>query len=471
MKLWQKISAVSIAVTLLTMSTAVSAIIAIQASARRRADEEQIRSSIDVFCSNCVSAVSAQGGVYRDVTLQSMVQFYFSQFASVLRYENVYYSLSADGEYLFNLCPYDPALLSEQHSLPESTEEEPYLFRTLSEQGESLLVCSRSFTVSQSQQEFRVYITKNVSETERQITRYRLIGFGTLAFACAVSALLTALLLRSALKPIALLTKTADAISKGNYRLRTDCSSHDEIGQLSAAFDRMSEAMEGKIDSLDQELEQKEFLIGALSHEIKTPMTAVMGYGETLLRMPLDREQQMVCAGKIVEAGRRAETLSRKMMELISLTEQHPDGKRQFLVSGLVESLRSVYPQRVRFAVKAEFVYGDETLLYSLTANLIQNSLRASPGNTEVTVSIEEKGVFTVIEVRDQGCGIPPEHIQHVTEPFYRVDKDRSRKAGGAGLGLAICSRIAAWHGGTLDIESRVGERTVVRVSIPALTT
>lgn len=468
MKLWQKISAVSIAVTLLTMSAAVSAIIAIQASAQRRADEEQLRRSIDVFCSNCVSAVNAQGGAYREVTLQSMVQFYFSQFASVLRDENVYYSLSADGKYLFNLCPYDPVLLSEQQSLPQPAGEEPYLFRALSEQGEPLLVCSRSFAVSR--QEFQMYITRNVSAAEGQITRYCLIGFGTLALACAASALLTALLLRSALKPIHLLTKTADAISKGNYRLRTACHSRDEVGQLSAAFDRMSEAMEEKLESLDRELEQKEFLLGALSHEIKTPMTAVVGYGETLLRMPLDREQQMMCAGKIVEAGHRAETLSRKMMELVSLTEQQPDGKRQFPVSGLVESLREACPQRVRFVVKAESVYGDEALLFSLIANLIQNALRASPEDTEVAVSIEEKGAFTVIEVRDQGCGIPPEHIPRLTEPFYRVDKDRSRRAGGAGLGLAICSRIAGWHGGTLDIESRVGKGTVVRASIPTHT-
>ena len=118
-----------------------------------------------------------------------------------------------------------------------------------------------------------------------------------------------------------------------------------------------------------------------------------------------------------------------------------------------------------------ETVYGDETLLYSLLENLIVNALRASEESDRVLVCFRTEGPDCVITVEDHGCGIPAEHIPMLTEPFYRVDKARSRKMGGAGLGLAICQRIVEWHGGTLAIASTVGRGTTVTVRIPTHTT
>ncbi len=469
MKLWQRISLISISVAFLMMGTAVGVIVGIQAGARRRADEEYAASAIEMLCSNCVSAAEAQGGAYRDMTLRSVVQFYFSQFASVMRDGNTWYSLAADGKYLFNRCLYDPAGLLKGEDIPDSQEGEALLFRTFSKEKVPLLICAQAFTISG--QEFQVYICRDVSNTEGQIKGYWAIGFGVLSLSCGASAVLTALLLRASLKPVAELTQRADLISKGSYRLRTNAASRDEIGQLSAAFDRMAESIEERIASLDRELERRQFLIGALSHEIKTPMTAVVGYGETLLRMPLDREQQAACAEKIVEAGKRTASLSQKMMELIGLTEQGNIEKREIPIYRLAERLRDIYPERVRFIVEAGCIYGDEALLCSLVGNLVQNALRASPEKGEVVVAFTEEGDFSVITVTDQGDGIPPEHIPLLTEPFYRVDKARSRQEGGAGLGLAICREIAVRHGGTLTIASDLGKGTTVRASAAKHTT
>ena len=123
------------------------------------------------------------------------------------------------------------------------------------------------------------------------------------------------------------------------------------------------------------------------------------------------------------------------------------------------------------FTRQTETVYGDETLLYSLLENLIVNALRASEESDRVLVCFRTEGPDCVITVEDHGCGIPAEHIPMLTEPFYRVDKARSRKMGGAGLGLAICQRIVEWHGGTLAIASTVGRGTTVTVRIPTHTT
>ena len=113
----------------------------------------------------------------------------------------------------------------------------------------------------------------------------------------------------------------------------------------------------------------------------------------------------------------------------------------------------------------------DETLVFSLIENLIQNALRASEEGERIRVTLKEEEGYDVILVEDHGCGISPEHIPLLTEPFYRVDKARSRKMGGAGLGLTICKRIAEWHDGDLHIESAVGVGTTVKVRIAAHTT
>ena len=105
---------------------------------------------------------------------------------------------------------------------------------------------------------------------------------------------------------------------------------------------------------------------------------------------------------------------------------------------------------------------GERDLLFTLTQNLINNALNASDTDSIVNVTLSEK----MICVADSGRGIPAEHIKRVTEPFYRVDKARSRKLGGTGLGLSLCKAIAEAHGGTLSIESASGQGTTVRVDL-----
>lgn len=461
MKLWKKISLIVISVILVMTSAVIYLIVEIQAGTLRQADEEYVQNTMGILVSNMISVADFSEEDYRDTTVKSLVQYYFSRYASLVQEKNTYYSLASEGEYLYNLCPYDPMA-----RLGEETEG---LLRRTVEYGKELVVCRETFSVGQ--QVFSAYICKDVSATREQIGRLRILGFTLLAAACAVGAVVLALLLRKALEPVARLTRSASLISEGHYGLRTAYESRDEIGWLSKAFDQMAESIEGKIESLDRELERKELLIGALSHEIKTPMTAVVGYADTLLRMPLDKEQQEKCARQIAEAGRRAESLSQKMMDMISLSGQDAAKKQDFAAEKLTGELAEIYGDRVEFICRIESLYGDETLVFSLIENLIQNALRASEEGERIRVTLKEEEGYDVILVEDHGCGISPEHVPLLTEPFYRVDKARSRKMGGAGLGLTICKRIAEWHDGDLHIESAVGVGTTVKVRIAAHTT
>ncbi|MBE6730744.1 MAG: HAMP domain-containing histidine kinase [Ruminococcaceae bacterium] len=468
MKLWQKIAALLLAVMLPIMSISMFFLVGIQAKSMRQIDEENTRYALTACRTSVSSAVKQHIGFVQDTTQRSVVQYFFSEYAGIVRNENTYFSLTSDGNYLFNNSPYDPKAVLPSDRLC-GISDEPYSIitqRLTAKNGEQVWIGGCCF--SAGSQEYTVYISMNVSQTEKRIAQMYGISICMILLSCFLTALISILLLRYITKPITKLTQTADSIAKGEYHLRSKYVSGDEVGTLSMAFDQMAEAVEEKIHALDTENERKQFLLGALSHELRTPMTSIIGYGESLLHMPLTEEQKRACAYRIIDSGRRAEQLSQKMMELVSLSVEQEINKTVFDTEHLLEAVKDIFGEKVVVSCDVKEIFGDETLLCSLISNLVQNALCASDKGKTVNVSVQLLEPSSIrISVQDRGCGIPDSHITRLTDPFYRVDKARSRKAGGAGLGLSICKLIAEKHGGTLHIESEVGVGTTISVIIP----
>ena len=177
----------------------------------------------------------------------------------------------------------------------------------------------------------------------------------------------------------------------------------------------------------------------------------------------------------IFSEARRVEALSEKLLQLLGLREQAPaleplELERVFTRAraALGPSVAPVEP--VFQPAPGVRVRGDADLLVDLLYNLVQNAARARPKDGRVSIgwhtAAEGQGVD--VTVRDTGCGIPAAALARVTEPFYMVDKSRARAGGGSGMGLALCEKIAALHGGRLQIESVEGEGTAVTVRLPA---
>lgn len=206
-------------------------------------------------------------------------------------------------------------------------------------------------------------------------------------------------------------------------------------------------------------------LLGALTHEMKTPMTAIIGFSGSLLSMPLTEEGRMEAAYEIYEAAKRTERLSQKMMQLISLQEGNAAvQQRQVDARELLVRVCAAMPKDAAFelAVHTETLTGDPDLLFCFLTNVVDNAIKASPAHAVIRLSASKEGRRQVLAVADAGGGIPADKIPLVTEPFYRVDKARRRKLGGAGLGLSLCRMIAEAHGGQLEIQSAVGKGTTV---------
>lgn len=292
------------------------------------------------------------------------------------------------------------------------------------------------------------------------LRRFLLLEAAVLAAGAAV----TAVFARRMTRPLRTLTTASAEIADGDYARRTGLHTGDEIETLSSSFDKMADAVQEKITALQADVRQREDFMGAFAHELKTPMTSIIGYADMLRTIQANPAEQYEAAGAIYHEGRRLEALSGKLLALLGLGEETITLQPTAL-SALWPRLQAACPGvPLQLPACDAAVQADADLLLDLLCNLVGNAVKASEPGQPVEVWAAEGGDTVTLTVADHGCGIPQSEISRVTEPFYMVDKSRARKQGGSGLGLALCKRIAEVHGSDLHIESTPGEGTRVSV-------
>ena len=255
-------------------------------------------------------------------------------------------------------------------------------------------------------------------------------------------------------------------MTDGYYQERLALSGRDEIGELAESFNQMAGAVEEKIGELQEAAREKEDLVANFAHELKTPLTSIIGYADMLYQKELPREEVQKASWYIWNEGMRLEALSLKLMDLTVLGRQEfplQEMPADELLRDVAEGLYPVFlEKKIDLSLQAEeaYVRVDYDLLKTLLINLVDNSIKAGSSRIELTGRVKEEEYR--ICVRDNGDGIPEEELSRITEAFYMVDKARSRKQHGAGLGLALAERIARLHGSELVFESRRGQGTEV---------
>ena len=266
-------------------------------------------------------------------------------------------------------------------------------------------------------------------------------------------------------KPIRLLTRATKEMAAGDYGYRAKQVSNDELGQLTQNFNHMSEELEKTIGQLEDEVQAREDFVGAFAHELKTPLTSIIGYADMLRSRKLDEEKSLLSANYIYTEGKRLESMSLRLLDII-VTKKEGAKLQRIPVAALPEFLRSMFlpNQSMEFIFQYEeaYVMADSSLIQTVLVNLLDNACKASEQGSRIETEgrLEQDGYrFTV---RDYGIGIPDEEVSKITQAFYMVDKSRSRSRNGAGLGLSLCTEILALHGSSLEIKSRLGEGTEV---------
>lgn len=289
-----------------------------------------------------------------------------------------------------------------------------------------------------------------------------------------VSAALAYLAARFLTRPLSDLTKAARAISDGDLSARAPEGGDDETGELSRAFNAMAGSVEKSVETVREEAEKKERFLGFFAHEAKTPMTSVIGYADLIRSGTLEGAEARDAAAWIFSEGKRLENLSAKLLELLAAGREEPELRLLSPAELVREYVRRNAPlaEEKGIALEEECEEGkamlDEDLFLSLLGNLSENAARVQPEGGRIRLSVRMTPDGFLLAAADDGPGIPPEAVGRLTEAFYRVDKARSRKNGGAGLGLTLCEKIAEMHGGSLSFSSGEGKGTVVTARFAA---
>lgn len=303
-----------------------------------------------------------------------------------------------------------------------------------------------------------------ILERKSSLTLCRFLTLALMALSAVVMLLLSMYLTR----PMKRLSAVSRRIAGGEYQLRCAVTSHDEIGALTEDFNAMADSVESKIHELEDASRRQEDFVASFAHELKTPLTSIIGYSDMLRSQVLPPEQQFKAANYIYTQGKRLESLSHKLLEIIVYRRENfspaPIQAKPWLehIAAMLEPAFQEHEVQIKVSAEDGVFLGESDLLESLVVNLCDNARKASPQGAavELTGKHEENGYR--ICVRDHGGGIPPEALLRITEPFYMVDKSRSRAQNGAGLGLALCAAVAKVHGTSLEFNSALGNGTAV---------
>ncbi|MCR5837433.1 MAG: HAMP domain-containing histidine kinase [Lachnospiraceae bacterium] len=281
-------------------------------------------------------------------------------------------------------------------------------------------------------------------------------------------------IIRLTLKPVKQLQNYVHEIADGNYEQIVDVKGSPEIEDLANDVNIMAESIKENVERLAEVAESRRMFIGNMAHEMKTPLTGILGFADILQINPnLTPEQVNEYSGYIYREALRLKGMSGKLLELVSVQDDIVITQEVSLdeVAKEIIETENMVLQKEDINLVSELcearVNADPDLLKSVFYNLLDNARKVTEKGGSIEFKMQREGDRVVVKVRDYGIGIRQEEIKKILEPFYMVDKSRSRKSGGAGLGLALCNKIVTLHHGTLEIESVVGEGTTMIVTLP----
>ena len=347
--------------------------------------------------------------------------------------------------------------------------EDSFLTATTSD-GQEVRLYAAPFSID-SKTRIAIIIGRPLAEIKGVLRTFRsILGFSTLTL--VVLASIGGVFMTSRrLKPVDGITRTAQEIGERDLNRRINVRSEDELGRLAVTLNRMMERLESAFDR------QRQFTADA-SHELRTPLAIIQAesslalskerttaeYRKTLELVSQEVTYMSAIIGKLLFLARgyagkesldfKDVNLKELILELASDLEVLASDKGLGLNIGPLENL----------AVK-----GDRVQLRQLFLNILENAVRYTPSGGNISGSLSRRKQTAVVAISDTGIGIPPEHLPHIFERFYRVDKARSRAQGGSGLGLAIAKSIAEVHGGEITVESQVGKGSTFQVTLPII--
>ncbi len=454
MKIRLRLALISIALTAASMAVCGALLLNATARSGIASAQENARAELAVLESSYQNVLrDVSDPALSETTQRSLALYLFRQYVTA----GSQFTLVHNGETLYSGSGYDIERL-----LGGETE------KTVSIEGKRLfLAAGREYTADDNT--YRIFLLRDHSNVYESITALTWRFVLICASAFLISAGVIMLCTFRALNPLKALQQSAASIAGGVYDRRIELSGTDEIAELAASFNKMADAVSTHVAAVTATAEEQKLLLAALTHELKTPMTSIIGYSETLQRTKLTKAQRAEAVSYLHTECARLERLTQKMMRLITLSDGDDLTLTRLPVRELFDRAEPTLRQAARQGALLQLHCGDEAfcmdadLMVSVLINLADNAIAAGARNVQIECA------SNAVSVRDDGCGIPKALLGRVTQPFFRADKARARARGNAGLGLALVERIVKLHGATLSIESVEGAGTTVTIRFPEL--
>ncbi|GIP17627.1 two-component sensor histidine kinase [Paenibacillus montaniterrae] len=359
-------------------------------------------------------------------------------------------------------------------AIPQKWEElqspaKDEILSILSDVGERTILFTSSL-VDLNDRKYSIRYMKDVTAVyEERVEQYQFFMKVDI-IACLLYLILMIFISKGLTRPIERMVRTAKVIAQGDISKRVDVNTKDEIGNLAENFNRMVQVVEDKINELELNNLEKQRFIHDFTHELKTPLTSIIGYAN-FLRVTKYQEDVFVDGLNVIhDEAKRLESLSLKMMDLILIREDHFELSMENLKAVLDEAepvlTMKAKERQIQIAIDANdcWMEMDKDLMKMLIYNLVDNAIKASAEQDTITIKVYGEEQRCVLVVADQGIGIAPEHLDKIFEPFYVSDKARSRRYNGVGLGLSICQSVARMHHGTFEVASEENVGTTIKV-------
>lgn len=341
---------------------------------------------------------------------------------------------------------------------------------------------SASFSVPVSiQKNGKTVVTAKVSTSlagvKRVGSKVRRMVILTLVVTLLLAILIGSILADSIAKPIVEMSKVSQRIAEGHLDQRAKVSSKDEVGLLAENFNRMVSRLESMVLRLSEEAKRRRDFVSVVSHQLRTPVTAILTTTEALLSGGKDDPE---VAGEFLDSlAQQSERLSKLLDDLLSMSKAEvskfePSQVKVSLrdcVNRVVKEMTPIAERKnIRISVRVPdwlTVAADPQHLEQVLANLIDNAIKYSPKGGSVTISAQEVEQWVSVSVKDTGMGIDERDLPHIFDRFYRGEQARELEPKGTGLGLSIVKEIIEAYGGKVSVDSQPGKGSRFVVHLP----
>ncbi|MDO5292530.1 MAG: HAMP domain-containing sensor histidine kinase [bacterium] len=335
---------------------------------------------------------------------------------------------------------------------------------TVNEEGKHELVVNKRITLS-NKEYYLTYINQ-IEDVYQERNNYFILLFIYNIISSFVAIIVIYFFTDTITRPLYAFIKNINEIINKNYsyKLKKE-SSIKEIQDLTDSFNIMGKEISSQIDMLEKKSEEKQRFIDSLTHEIRTPLTSIIGYSSLYINNPtMKPENLMPLFEQIYDSGKRIESLTENLIKLITLDKSVLE-MTEISVLDCIKKIVHVFNstvcnERVKITIEGEdfTVIADEYLLTTLFSNFIDNAIKATEEKKDRKLKISLQHGTVIIS--DNGKGVPSEDLDKIFEPFFMVDKSRKRTMSGFGLGLSICAAIIQILDIQFDITSQLREGT-----------